>query len=166
MEKFGPDHAPVIHDKSGGMGNALEPTAGLLISDTVGVDGRAARIREERKGDVKFVRRPFEDLRRIVADTDQPDPGRLDLLEMGLQLAELLLAIRSPICGPVENQGDHLAFAGEFGQGVFLARLVPQCERGRLGAHRQSVRVAGRVSGPRNDRHANRRERECQGEHF
>src|SRR5262249_22450430 len=82
------------------------------------------------------------------ADADDLDACGLDLLEVGLQLDQLLLAVRSPAGRAVEHHSD-LALLEELVEGPLLARLVLERKGRRLRADLQTgLLVGGLVRGP------------------
>jgi hypothetical protein len=59
-------------------------------------DYPTALVREQGKADFVLVGKPPENLRRVVANSDQPDVVALKLGENLLQLDELRFAVSSP----------------------------------------------------------------------
>ena len=89
------------------------------------LDRLALGVGEQRECDLHAVGEGLEDLRVVVTDADDLDPGPLNGLEVALQLDQLRAAERSPVGGPVEHQGD-LALLQEFVERTLPTLLVLQ----------------------------------------
>jgi hypothetical protein len=70
-----------------------------------------------------FAGKLCERLDGVVADSDNLSAGRFDLFEVGLQLNQLLLAVGSPACRAIKDQGD-LALTKELIECAFFSVLV------------------------------------------
>jgi hypothetical protein len=70
--------------------------------------------------------------------------GGFDFFQIGLQLNQLLFAIRSPTCRAVEDQGD-IAFFQEFLERSVIAILVLEVEARGLDAYLEAGFVIRRL---------------------
>ena len=86
VEQLRADDAFIVHDKSRGVRNAGKTSGRLLIANAVGVNRLAPVIGEKQESDLMLRRGAFQHFRRIVANAGQRDPGRLDFLQVRLQL--------------------------------------------------------------------------------
>jgi len=101
----------------------------LLIQQVETPDDRRTRVGDQGEGDLPGLRKRLERAGRIVADGDKPKALRDDLFMTALQLAQLRLAVRSPIGGTKEHQ--HQAVGTARGvEGLALAELIDAVERG------------------------------------
>jgi hypothetical protein len=105
-EELGADHTLSIQDEGPWIRDALRPAFGCLVADVVSLDRLAPGVGEQREGDLRAVGEGLQDLRVVIADADDLNPGSLDRLEVALQLDQLRAAERSPVGGAVKDQGD------------------------------------------------------------
>ena len=76
------------------------------MADAVGVDGLAARVRQQRELDGPPQAKGRQRVLCVVADRNEVDAGLLEVRLSFLQLDQLPLAVRSPACGAKEEQRD------------------------------------------------------------
>ena len=125
------DPALRIQDERARKRNAEVRVVGshLGVQEAIAPDDGGAGVAEERVGDPLAFRERGGDLCRVTADGGQAQSPLREGILLSLQLHELRPAIRSPVCGPEEDE--HEAPGSHEGlQGVLQARLIGKGEAG------------------------------------
>jgi hypothetical protein len=139
LEQFRPNDAVTIYQECAGVWD----TVPLRIADPVGFDRPAAGVGQQRERDVAPAGEVGQGVSGVVADGDKFETRIRDLLQVGLQLDQLLLAERSPP-RRAEKDNRHGPFLPQLVERLFDTRLVLEREGRRSGADRQTRLGFGR----------------------
>jgi hypothetical protein len=125
--RLGSNKAFLIEDKCTMAGATCLISIRNRTAHIIGVNDLAARIREQRKGDLAAVGEELNFLRGIITDGHDLSASGFNFLEVLLDLNQLELTIRAPISGAEKNYRDR-TFLEKRIQREIIAILVFECK--------------------------------------